>query len=359
MPDRHTATLDQTIVARYSGQPVTLPPDLRRIIEAGSGGAPVQLYALADLDASLRLAEIWVTVLPDQVALARRHEGQWEITAFSRRRLTAVRESPGLSASTLTFLGAPGEPALGLVRYTHRQRRAFENLRYLLEDGEAEAAPDQRPVDPDLIYAQAVAGPVREAQALVAGHQTAAIRRLLGYLRPYRRELTLGLSAATVITLVSLIPPWLAGYVLDRLVAPVRAGTLALGRATTLAWVAVSAMALVYLIRQGAALIRLRLMAIMGEWVARDLRTQLYEHLQRLSLSFYARKRTGGLITRVVERHRSALGLPRLRGRGRVALVGDAAGSGPVLLAWTGGSAWPWCSRCRRCAGSCSGTARR
>jgi len=40
-------------------------------------------------------------------------------------------------------------------------------------------------------------------------------------------------------------------------------------------------------------------MAIMGEWVARDLRTELYEHLQRLSLSFFARKKTGSIITRV------------------------------------------------------------
>src|SRR5690606_12706982 len=51
-------------------------------------------------------------------------------------------------------------------------------------------------------------------------------------------------------------------------------------------------------IRQLAALVRLRLMAVVGERVARDLRTQLYEHIQRLSLSFFARKKTGGLITR-------------------------------------------------------------
>ena len=37
--------------------------------------------------------------------------------------------------------------------------------------------------------------------------------------------------------------------------------------------IAVSAMAAVFLVRQGAAVIRLRLMAIMGEWVARDTRT--------------------------------------------------------------------------------------
>ena len=41
------------------------------------------------------------------------------------------------------------------------------------------------------------------------------------------------------------------------------------------------------------------MMSVLGEWVARDLRTELYEHLQRLSLSFYSRKKTGSLITRV------------------------------------------------------------
>src|ERR1043166_6011408 len=98
---------------------------------------------------------------------------------------------------------------------------------------------------------------------------------------------------------VSVGPPGLAGYVRDRLGAPARAGTLPVGRAALLAWLAVSAMAMVALVRQAAAVIRLRLMAIMGEWVARDLRTELYEHLQRLSVAFFARKKTGSIITRV------------------------------------------------------------
>ena len=40
-------------------------------------------------------------------------------------------------------------------------------------------------------------------------------------------------------------------------------------------------------------------MAFLGEYVARDLRTEIYEHLQTLSLSFFSRKKTGSLITRV------------------------------------------------------------
>jgi ATP-binding cassette subfamily B protein len=293
-----TQRLDDQIIARYLDQPLRLPAELRRQIEAAWHGAPVQLYALADLDHTLRLAEAWLVLGPGHVALARRAPGNaWEIQSVERTRIEAVREAPGLSANTLTLLGAPGDPALVLVRYTHRQRRAFENIRFVLE--EQLLGREIPPVDADRAYADGVARPVREAQALVSGREVAVIRRLLGYLKPYRRQLALGLTAATVITLVSLVPPYLAGYLIDRVVRPAREGTLPLGRAGTIAWLAVGAMALVYIVRQAAAVVRLRLMAILGEWVARDLRAELYEHIQRLSLAFFSRKRTGSLITRV------------------------------------------------------------
>jgi len=125
------------------------------------------------------------------------------------------------------------------------------------------------------------------------------IWRLLGYLKPYRRRVAVGMSAATLITVVSLVPPYLAGYVIDSVVRPVQEGSLSVARAGVIAWIAVASMAAVFLVRQGAAMLRLRMMAVLAEFVARDLRTELYEHLQRLSLSFYTRKKTGSLITRV------------------------------------------------------------
>ncbi|MGH7537443.1 MAG: ABC transporter ATP-binding protein, partial [Gemmatimonadales bacterium] len=257
----------------------------------------VQLYALADLDHTLRLAETWVALGPSHIATARRAGAGWTVDSVWRSRVRAVHETPGLSATTLTILGLPGDPALLVLRYTHRQRRAFENVRFVLEEGlEGRSV---APVDPDREYADGVAGPIRDAQAIVAGRGVTVIRRLLDYLRPYRRELTLGMAAATVITLVSLVPPYLAGYLIDRVIRPAQEGALPLARASTIAWLAVAAMALVFLVRQLAALVRLRLMAVLGEWVARDLRAELYEHIQRLSLSFFSRKKTGSLITRI------------------------------------------------------------
>src|SRR2546422_8417913 len=222
--------LDDHIIERYTAQPTRLPAELRRQIEHAWQGAPVQLYALADLDHSLRLTEAWLVLGQRHIAVAKHDSEGWEVRSIERSSIEAVREGPGLSANTWTILGARGEPALALLRYTHRQRRAFENIRFVLEEQVRGHTRELADGDADRLYAESVARPIRDAQALVSGRQTAVIRRLLGYLRPYRRQLTLGMGAATVITLVSLIPPYLAGYLIDRVVRPAQAGTWSLGR---------------------------------------------------------------------------------------------------------------------------------
>jgi hypothetical protein len=49
------------IFDRYLDQPQTLPGAVRRRVEQACEGEVIQLYALADLDTSLRLCQIWVT----------------------------------------------------------------------------------------------------------------------------------------------------------------------------------------------------------------------------------------------------------------------------------------------------------
>ena len=292
--------MNQEIISRYIRQPAQLPADLRARIELAWDADPIRLYALADLDEDLALGEMWLALGSRCVALARPNvSGAWDIHSIERERIRAMQLSPGLSANTLLLLGEPNEPPLATVRYTQRQRGAFENIRFVLEESIAGRVVTPTPEEADRVYADAVARPVRDAQALVAGRESAVILRLLGYLAPYRRQVAVGLGAAALVTLASLVPPYLAGFLLDKVVRPAQAGTLAHARAVWLAWLAVGAMALLYVVRQAAAHVRLRLMSVLGEWVARDLRSELYSHIQRLSLSFFSRKKTGSLITRV------------------------------------------------------------
>ena len=290
--------MNQEIISRYIGQPASLPSDVRAALERAWNGRPVQLYALADLDHTLKLRESWLALGASHVAVARpASNGSWEIESIERERIRSLRDVPGLSANTLLILGDEGAAPLLVVRYTNRQRAAVENIRFVLD--EALAGRSVTLDDADRVYADAVARPVRDAQALVAGRESAVMFRLLRYLVPYRRQVIIGLSAAAVVTLASLLPPYLAGYLIDRVVRPTQEGRLTADVARRMAWIAVGAMALLHVVRQAAAHLRLKLMSTLGELVARDLRAELYAHIQRSSLAFFSRKKTGSLISRV------------------------------------------------------------
>ena len=290
--------MNREIISRYIGQPESLPHDLRAALARAWNGQPVQLYALADLDHTLKLEQQWLALGASHVAVARLgSDGTWEIESVDRARIRSLRDVPGLSANTLLILGDDGAAPLLVVRYTQRQRAAVENIRFVLD--EALTGRSVTLDDADRVYADAVARPVRDAQALVAGRESAVMFRLLRYLAPYRRQVIIGLSAAAVVTLASLLPPYLAGYLIDRVVRPTQEGRLTADVARRMAWIAVGAMALLHVVRQAAAHLRLRLMSTLGELVARDLRAELYAHIQRSSLAFFSRKKTGSLISRV------------------------------------------------------------
>lgn len=298
MKTSRTGSNDE-LIRRYTFQPAEMPSEVREQIEQAWGGEPIQLYALADLDASMNLVSNWVAVGPQNVAVARdgAGNGQPDVTVFARERVTGVRETPGLSSTTLHVLGDPGEPPLAILRYTQRQRRAIENVRWLLQEQRAKIGADAG--DADDIYQRAMVKNVRDAQASVTIQRFAVIWRLLGYVRPYKTRLILGMAAAVMMTVMSLVPPRLTGYAIDHIIRPFQAGTLASETAWRMGLVVVAALGGAYLMREIALWVRLRALAVLGEFIARDLRRSLYAHLQKLSLSFYSTKQTGSIITRV------------------------------------------------------------
>ncbi|MEN8177884.1 MAG: ABC transporter ATP-binding protein [Pseudomonadota bacterium] len=294
---RHVS--DHEIIDRYTNQPVIMPLDLRSRIEQQLEGQPVQLYALSDLDVSMKLSQTWIALSPDYLVIAESDSkaSDARLHLIERSVIQSVREIPGLSCSTMVIQGDPGDVRLAQFRYSHRQRRAMENIRYLLE--QQIAGRSVEPDDPDTVYAAAVAQPVRDAQASVAGQRLTVLWRLLSYLRPYRKELVVGMLAAVMMTILSLLPPYLTKYLIDQTIEPFESGALTMEKAQLIGWTVIGALAAAYLLREIGHWLRLRFMSVLGEYVAADLRRELYEHLQTLSLSFYSRKQTGSIISRV------------------------------------------------------------
>src|SRR5688500_2787702 len=122
------------------------------------------------------------------------------------------------------------------------------------------------------------------------GYDAALLRRLLVYLRPYR-----GLTALAVTLLLcgaglALVGPALTQRALDVAIPNHDTGLLG-----TLAALFLAALVIDFLVEYGQTM----LTAYIGQRVMFDLRTQIFRHLQRLSISYFDRNPVGRLMTRV------------------------------------------------------------
>jgi ATP-binding cassette, subfamily B, multidrug efflux pump len=130
-----------------------------------------------------------------------------------------------------------------------------------------------------------------EEQELSArGYDATLMRRLLGYLRPYRWHTILALLLLLLQSGLALIGPRLTERALDAAIPRHDIALLGL-----LASLYLGVLFFEFVVEYGGAL----LTTWIGQRVMFDLRIQIYEHLQRLSISFYDRNPVGRLMTRV------------------------------------------------------------
>src|SRR5918992_53252 len=115
-------------------------------------------------------------------------------------------------------------------------------------------------------------------------------RHLLRLLRPYRGRVLLMLGALAIATAAALAPPYLAGKAIDD---GIRAGDTG---ALTIILILLIAAAVV---NWAASYAQTFLISWIGQRALQDLRIELFHHLQRLSIGFYSRNKTGVLISRI------------------------------------------------------------
>ena len=296
---------NQKLVREYTDQPEVLPEQVRHAIEARWGHPePIQLYALADLDPQLKLTQTWVCLGPTRVAIVNVDTSQatsesLAVKEIDRSAIQEIRESFGLSCNTIIVEGEPDAPALAIFRYTHRQRQAMGALIFVLQQAIKQTPFNVAAVEPDEQYADAMSEPIRSAQASFSDNKKAVFWRLLSYLYPYKVKISLGLLAAFLGTGLMLVPAFLTGRLIDEVITPFREETLPWQVAWEAAWVLLSFLAVSLVFRQFFLWIRLRWMSFIGEFVARDLRRDIYDHLHRLSVHYFSKMQTGSIISRV------------------------------------------------------------
>ncbi|WP_329538873.1 ABC transporter ATP-binding protein [Streptomyces sp. NBC_01358] len=118
----------------------------------------------------------------------------------------------------------------------------------------------------------------------------ATVRRIAAFARPRRRELYRFLLLSIVMALLAVATPVLAGRVVDAIVQGKESGTV-IRLALLIAVIAVA--------EAGLGLLTRLLSATLGEGLILDLRTAVFDHVQRMPVAFFTRTRTGALVSRL------------------------------------------------------------
>jgi ATP-binding cassette subfamily B protein len=116
------------------------------------------------------------------------------------------------------------------------------------------------------------------------------MRRIIRLFRPYRWSLLFVLVLVGASSLVSLINPFLIRAVIDVALPQGRLGLLA---------VLAVAMIIVSIANSSFSVSQTYVSTKVGQRVMHDLRTAVYSHLQRMSLAFFTRTRTGEVQSRI------------------------------------------------------------
>ena len=144
-----------------------------------------------------------------------------------------------------------------------------------------------------------------EEELLGKAYDARLMRRLLGYMRPYRKLVAASLFFLLLQSVLQVLGPLLTKLAVDRYIQPTHQ-PLAPFLARFLPadpWNGLTAIALLYFAALAGNFVsefaQMYLMQYTGQLAMFDLRRKIMEHLQRLDLAFYDRNPVGRLVTRV------------------------------------------------------------
>ncbi len=152
-----------------------------------------------------------------------------------------------------------------------------------------------------------MADSLHEEEVLGKAYDAHLMRRLLAYLRPYRQVVFFALIAIFLYGLLQAVPPYLMGLEIDRYLDPTKRHQIPQGLLhflsanprTGILQIAFAIFLPTVLLTFILQFAQTFAMQLVGQKVMYDLRKQVFEHLQRLQMSYFDRNPVGRLVTRV------------------------------------------------------------
>ncbi|MBS6475626.1 MAG: ABC transporter ATP-binding protein, partial [Clostridiales bacterium] len=308
-----------------------LPKEIKEALaEAGISEESVIVWARADMDAACEYRDTYLAVTDRQLAVAvmpaaerpavtlrgyyaggrmRRRMAQFEGKTPQQVQLldiAALSEPKGeaLVAGGLFLLKENGaEKCVCAFSASVRQDllRLIDCLRHRIDGSEwkpEETEQEERCPKCGMLYP--------EKERRICPHcmdKRSIFMRILGYFKPYRKQAAVMLACMLLSTAAGLMLPYLSGTVLfDGVLARSESAAQLLGAGGDFALALVILCVLLVVMR----LLQTGLTVLQGRMVAKivpnmmlDIKSGIFDAVGRLSVSFFARRQTGGLMTRI------------------------------------------------------------
>jgi len=300
---------------------IHLPKDAREALALHCEASAIECVSQFDLDEQGHYVSRWLVLTESSLIVLHRMDARWQTEIVTLSSLQSVDRFEGLGLHILR--GMVDDRIVVEYRYTLRYAKEMaalsRRLEYFLTGTESDvpdtkAHPRGAGDAPSRPGRGGRGGPpgARGGEKLrcekcgrvipawtevcpTCMSRRKVLVRLFDFVKPYKWSAFGGLMMALLVLGGSLIQPYLTKPMLDQ---GLGASKKYDADYATLIYYLCFYLGLQLLVMVGNA-VRMRLMTIMGSRIARDIRNDAYRHLHRLSLSFFAKKPTGSLITRI------------------------------------------------------------
>ena len=293
--------------------PANLEEHLRHELSAGE---LLMVLLASDIGPDGRYGDAWFAMTDERLMVIHADSGQFATRTIPLDQVRRIQTKNYVGNGTLV-VDLPDE-SLELLRFSQGAYYKFSGVPQVVEaitateevtEDEEELAP---PPPKKYEYCQTCGRP-RPVTSTICPYcirKTETFGRLFSYVKPYKGIAFFGFFLTLAMTGVSLIPPQLNRILIDEVITPTMVlygkGNVDLQTPMTppaaatslLVWVVTGLLA-VYIGRALISGLRVYWLGWLGQRVIFDLQTEIFNHLQRLSLTFYSSLSTGRIMTRV------------------------------------------------------------
>lgn len=269
----------------------TIPQSLVNACQKELGNDEIQISIFSDIGNDGKFGDRWLLATNDRIAIFLLNGGEPSLQRnLSLKEISKITTQSLIGCSVLEAITAKGE-VIEILRYSDAHSAKFSAAARWLEQVSKGEKPSEITDEPPARCPKC--GIRLEEGSKVCPRcvqKSKVLMRLIAYLRPYWSVTCIIGILLLAGTGIRLIPPYLSKIIVDDALANKNYGLLG--------WI-VLALIGISLVSVGFSIARGRTTAWLGSKMSYIIRGRLYETVQRMSLRFFDKHKTGELISRV------------------------------------------------------------